>query len=175
MVYSGFSRNINRSLENFLSENQSSNPPVPKQVILDFISRFQLQLSNNISEYWLVFPLTRANVDTLVEFADYVIIPEKFTREKKIDYLANLISISKDEMSFRADHTENSRSPDFYNFTLFCHKVSHYPYWVSTNASRLALLDVALLRTITNSANLADQKSYGLMLEDRRELLINMF
>ena len=158
------------SIETFLEENQSVNPPVEEQMATEFIERFQSLLSQNLAEYWLIFPLMRAEIDNLVQFADFIVIPEKFKREEKIDYLANLISISKDEMNFRAKHTEKSRSPNFYDYTLFCHKVCHYPSWVSTNAAHIALLDVALLRTITNSINLTDQKPYGLIIEDRREI-----
>lgn len=161
---------LNHAIETFIGENRFVNPPVTEQLVIDFIERFHSLMSNNLVEYWLIFPLMRANVDSLVQFNDFIVIPEKLGRDEKIEYLANLISISKDEMNYRANHTEKTRSPSFYEYTLFCHKVCHYPSWVSMNASPLVLLDIAVLRTITNSGNLADQNDYGWMLEDRREI-----
>ena len=158
------------AIETYLSENPVGTPPVKDQTIINFIGRFQSLLSNNLVDYWLIFPLMRANVDNLVQFKEFTIIPEKFTRQEKIRYLASLIDISENEMIIRANHTEKSRSPSFFDYTLFCYKVRHYPSWVSNNANRIALLVVALLRTISNSLDFEKQKSFGLMLDDRKEI-----
>lgn len=154
----------------FSENNKNINPPVTENKVIDFIEKFFSVYSDNISDYWIVIPLMKAKVSEVYKFSNYLFIPEMMERNEKLTILSNLIDLPPDEIIFRAAHTEQSRSPSFYDYTLLCHHIHHHYYWINQMCSRVALLDIAILRTINQSLTLNSSQPWEYYIEDYRKI-----
>ncbi len=156
-------------IDRFIEENHKIQPPVKNDVIETFIARFAGLMQQKLTDHWLILPLQHVRLTQVIKFNNYLLIPEKIDRKEKIDLLAELISLSKKEMNFRAEHTEKSRSPSFYEYALICHKVQHSTSWVNQMAQNIMLFDVAVLRVFSNSLFVDSTHLSTLKILDRRE------
>lgn len=153
-------------LENFLTENCEKKPSITDDCAKNFLNRYVNLLNSSISDYWLIIPIENAKFEKDIKFGDFYFIPEEKPRKEKIKILANLSSISLEEMSHHAEHTEKSRSPSFYEYTLLCHKIRHQNFWVNIKGSRILQLDIALLRALETELG----ESYGIRHQSINEL-----
>lgn len=153
-------------LNNFLEANNEEKPSITNDCVKEFLGRYISLFNSSISDYWLIIPIENAKFENVIKFGDYCFIPEEKPREEKIKILANLSSISLGEMTHHAEHTEKSRSPSFYKYTLLCHKIRHQNSWVNINGSRILQLDIAFLRALETELG----KSYGIRYQSINEL-----
>ncbi len=145
-------------------------PPAKPAEIAEFIQRFRKAMTAGLTDHWLVMPIIRAKLKSLIRFGDYIFIPEQFTREQKIRVLAETIQIDYDQMLIRAEHTEKTRSPSFYEYTLMCRHLTHHTPWVTQLGTRTLQIDFALIRTLSQSIRLQTERvpSIASMLELQR-------
>lgn len=111
-----------------------------------FLSHLRTNLSANVAEHWVVVPIRNARLTTTIQFQDFAFIAG--SREEKIDTLGNLGQISKAESISRAEHTEASRSPGFFEHPLLAIKVIHQTDHVNYLARRYALWAIYSLQAI---------------------------
>ena len=158
-------------LEQYKEELSSVKPPAPKASASAFVDRFRNMMKANITAHWLVMPIHRAKLNDVLEFGDYLFIPEHFPRKKKLAILAEKSLVTQKEMEERAEHTEETRSRNFYEYTLMCRMVSHHSSWVHHYGTRIALLDFAILRVLKHAHELETHETldYASVPESLRE------
>lgn len=148
-------------LHSFKDKLVDNNPPVSRESSIEFTKLFRKNLKANIAPYWLIMPLHKAKLKDLIVFGDFLFIPDHLPRSKKLAILADKLCITSDEMNYRADHTEKSRSPYFYEYTLMCRKISHHTSFVQTFGYLILLLDFAILRVLKYSKELVTPSPFG--------------
>ncbi len=165
-------------LDHYKDSLLEKNHNVSNDNAIIFSNRFRNIMKINIIEHWLVLPIHQAKLKNIIEFGDYLFIPEHFSRNDKIKILAEKSQISFDEMAKRADHTENTRSKNFYQYTLMCRKISHHTSFVHVIGRRIILLDFAILRTLNYSHELQPRAFFGgmsieeIMRQENRHVVI---
>ena len=137
--------------------------------LLAFLIRYVSVLNQNVTDHWLVMPLEKTGLRSTHCFDDYLFLPEDISRNEKIQNLANLVSFPLNEMLKRADHTEKTRSPSFYDYSLLCHKIRHHTSWVRQYATHVVLFDLALLRVLDNLFAVEPQVSFEVVSHHKRE------
>lgn len=113
-----------------------------------FVQNFVNSLTRNKAKHLIVLPLVRASSDSIIEFNRFLVIPGSLPRQDKIEILAKKTGRSVEKTEELATHTEKSRSPHFYQCTLFCIHVSHQTEWVCRRAREIAMWNVAFLRAL---------------------------
>lgn len=149
---------LDSKLDEFL--NQSPAVPVPIGVVKGFVEEFIELMNSNVREHWVVLPILGASMASQIEFDNFAFLPGELPREEKIRFLARKSLVSERKMLDRANHTERTRSPDFYKYPLMCHMVRHHSSWIQTFAAHIALFNVSVLHLLIN----------GLAEGDRHEL-----
>ena len=144
-------------LEDFINQEKVKVPPIADNVVEEFVNNYIVTLSRNTKDYWLVMPLEDADLSNPISFGDYFFIPEDIDREEKIKVLADLVSISYKEMEKRVEHTEKTRSENFYDYPLMCHKINRFNSWIRIHGSDILCLDIAILRVIEHSTGKKDR------------------
>ena len=138
-------------LEDFINQNEKIIPPIASTTVEEFVNSYIATFSRNAKEFWLIMPLEDADLDKKICFGDFLFIPENMDRKEKIEALADLVSISYEEMAKRVEHTEKTRSENFYDYTLICHRIKRFNSWIRNYGSGILCLDIAILRIIENS------------------------
>lgn len=80
-------------------------------------------LKMNVETCWMFISLKNAVLTKTVDMGNIVLIAG--SKVEKLDFIANLSDISRDELERRAAHTERSRDPEFYSSPLIGIKVNH--------------------------------------------------
>jgi len=114
----------------------------------EFIEKFIEYLAKHKAFHLIVLPILKAKVDSIIEFNKFIVIPDSLSREEKINILAKKTGRSFESTEELAKHTEKSRSPNFYNYTLFCFKINHQTNWISLNAQKIGMWNIAFLRAL---------------------------
>lgn len=114
----------------------------------EFVEKFIKYLSRHRSSHLIVLPILKTMVDSTIEFNRFLVIPNSLSREEKINILAKKINKSFESTEYLAKHTEKSRSPNFYNNTLFCIKITHQTQWINLEAQMIAMWNIAFLRAL---------------------------
>lgn len=159
-------------LEDFSHEDGIATP-VSASTVENFLKRFSETMNQGISENWIILPIHRAILDNVISFGDYHFLPNKMPRDEKIIYLASAMAVDSREMMSRAKHTEATRSPDFYQYTLLCHKMNHFTPWVDVMSVKIGVLDLAFLRIVHNSIELKTRRTIDFEIERTPSLRTN--
>lgn len=114
----------------------------------EFVEKFIKFLSKNKTTHLLVLPVINASANSMIEFERFIVIPHTFSRDEKIKILADKSNKLFEDTKFLAKHTEISRSPNFFNHTLFCIKINHQTAWVNIIARQIAMWNIAFLRAL---------------------------
>lgn len=114
----------------------------------EFIEKFIKSLTKHKTSHLIVLPILKAEIDSKIEFNKFSVIPYSLSREEKINILAKKTGRSFESTEELAKHTEKSRSPNFYNYTLFCLKINHHPNWISLNTEKIGMWNIAFLRAL---------------------------
>lgn len=114
----------------------------------EFVEKFIKYLSRHRASHLIVLPILKTTVDSTIEFNRFSVIPYGLSREEKISILAKKTDRSFESTEYLAKHTEKSRSPNFYNNTLFCIKIIHQTQWINMQAREIAMWNIAFLRAL---------------------------
>jgi hypothetical protein len=111
-----------------------------------FLLHFQKTLSGSSAIHWLIIPLKNAHLTKTFRFENFIFIGG--TRDDKIKKIMRLSKISYIEANSRALHTENSRSPGFFDHPLLAIKVSHQTAFVHRIARAYASFGICILQAL---------------------------
>jgi hypothetical protein len=125
---------------------EGRNPPASEQDAKFFIDGFQEFYKESPNDHWIIVPLPNTDIDEILEFGNFVFLPRLLERNEKLKIIANLSKITIEEMNKRANHTENSRSSSFFNYTNLCYRVNHHTDWVEKQALDIINTIIAILR-----------------------------
>jgi len=114
----------------------------------EFVEKFIKYLSRHRASHLIVLPILKTTADSVIEFNRFSVIPYSLSRDEKISILAKKTNRSFESTENLAKHTEKSRSPNFYNNTLFCIKITHQTNWINMKARQIALWNIAFLRAL---------------------------
>lgn len=147
-------------LDDYREKLSGTKPPVSDENASSFTQLFCDTLRANVADHWLITPIHRAKISNLIEFGDYLFIPDAFPRNEKLRILAEKSKITMEDMVWRAEHTEKTRSPNFYNYSLMCRKINHQTSFVNFISNRVVLLDFAILRVLKYATELDVQSPF---------------
>jgi hypothetical protein len=100
----------------------------------------------NVARHWIVVPLRKASLSKTVQFQDFVFIAG--SREEKVETLRRLSQMPKKDAYYLAEHTENSRSPGFFEHPLLAIRIVHQTNYVEHLAPLYALWTICSLQAI---------------------------
>jgi hypothetical protein len=127
---------------------EKANLGISDDLCNQFWSDFTAILIRNKKRHLIVLPLPCAEASEVINFGRHTIVPHYLTREEKIRILADRAGCSYKNALWFADHTEKSRSEDFYNATLLCIRMAYQVQHVRNMARRIAVWNVAFLRAM---------------------------
>lgn len=116
----------------------------------DAIELLQLLKANieiNIKPHWVVVPLINASLTNTVKISDNLVILAG-NREEKIKQLSDIVGIDYEKMLWRCEHTEDSRSADFFVDPLLLICINHtieYAYRVAVVTTYYSIIMLQLL------------------------------
>jgi len=103
-------------------------------------------LKNNISDHLIVVPIQDAQIKKKIKFDNLTFIPQSYSRERKINIIAQISRKTKKETTWIVKHTENSRSADFLKYPLLCIKQKQQTSSIHYNALNIAKVIIYSLR-----------------------------
>lgn len=136
-------------------------PPVEDKYVDKFIEEFTKYFTDSICDHWIIVPLPNTNLDEIVNFQDFHILPSSLSEFDKIKYLSEISKITEEEMNKRASHTKNSRSESFFLYTLLCVRINHHSDWVEVNALKILNLVITIFRLLIYSNSLNEENLLG--------------
>lgn len=90
----------------------------------------------NITDNFIIVPLEKTEISSMVNIDNSVFIING-NKEKKINELSRIIGLSEKESFFRFNHTEQSRSPNFFKYPLLVIKIKDYHDTVCKRADEI--------------------------------------
>lgn len=113
---------------------------------VEFINNIHTSLVKNTSKHWIVVPLRMAKLNNTIQLRNFVFITGN--KDEKIEILCRLSQMSKREADYWAQHTENAKSPGFFEHPLLAIKVTHQTKYVEKVARLYALWTICSLQVI---------------------------
>ena len=110
------------------------------------LTRLAQNIEINAADHWIIVPLRDAELQTTIRFGNFAFIGG--TRDEKIDALHRLCRISLEEALSRANHTEVTRSPGFFEYPLLAIRIKHQTNTVEGLAKRYALWCLCALQAL---------------------------
>lgn len=100
----------------------------------------------NAARHWIVVPLRNAELTMDIRLRDFIFIAG--SRDDKVDTLRRLSQISPVEARHRASHTEQSRSPGFFEHPLLAIRTHHQTSYVQHVARYWPLWAICCLQAM---------------------------
>ncbi|WP_283153621.1 hypothetical protein [Guptibacillus hwajinpoensis] len=136
------------TIENFVESIKYSSKKVDNELVTKLIDLINKNLEINVEDHYIVIPVPKAKCSMLLKFDKYAIIPQDFTREEKIKEISKLVGVVYEEIESFAEHTEKSRSPSFYEYTLLCIKVNNQTSMVKFDAENISKYTIFTIRCL---------------------------
>ena len=113
----------------------------------EFLDLLYKNLEVNVKDYWIVLPLNRSSLEQSIQLNDNLWIITGTPEEKK-ETLRLMIGLEPKESLFRFEHTEKSRSPEFFSYPLLIKKMCHQFNVVKKSSEFWSYYAVSMLKVV---------------------------
>jgi hypothetical protein len=110
------------------------------------VTKIVENLKSNVADHLIVIPLQSAQFKNLIKIDNLSFIPQNYSRKDKLKIIARLSKKTLFETTWIAEHTEKSRSQDFFKYPLLCIKQTHQTSTVHYNSLNIAKIIIYAIR-----------------------------
>lgn len=112
----------------------------------NLLQTFHSNLSANVAEHWVLFPLNKAYLSSTVRFSNFAFIAGSY--EQKAEVLKKLGKTTIGVAKRRISHVMNTRSLGFVDYPLLAIRIHHQFGHVFHHSRRIAFLSNSILQVI---------------------------
>jgi|GEM_PF-2844609 len=134
-------------IENQITRRIGSPRNFDEKEVNDVLEIVLKDLLRNIAHHVIVVPIPRADLNAIISFGNYMLLPHYLKRDEKIEQLARFSGKKYADAASILEHTEKSRSPDFLKYPLLCIKEKQQSATIHFRALNMARLAIYAITT----------------------------